>query len=277
MKMGLMTGKYSLVTGGGTGIGFGIARRFLEEDAAGVLIVGRREVVLKDALERLLELVPDAPLKSMVCDITVEEQVQQAVEAACDSQGQLDTMVCNAGTGFPNPILEADLNAWKSMCDLNIIGTLACIKSAAQKMKTKGGSIVTISSVEGGKCGKWMGSYSTTKAGLEMLTKCAALELAPFNIRVNSIRPGYIPTEVLQTSMAPEWRERCVEHTLLGRPGTPEEIGDAALYFASDMGKWTTGTQLSVCGGMGLPVGETFDELAELIYGEEKMQACRNE
>ncbi len=275
--MGLMTGKYAIVTGGGTGIGFGIARRFLEENATSVMIVGRREDVLQGAVERMLALVPDAPIKHMVCDVTDEEQVRAAVEASCNEDGELDAMVCNAGTGFPNPILEADVNAWKAMCYINIIGTLLCIKHAAQKMKGKGGSIVNISSVEGAKCGKWMGSYSTTKAGMEMLTKCAALELAPFNIRVNAVRPGFIPTEVLQASMAPAWLERCVEHTELGRPGTPEEIGDGVLYFASDMGKWTTGELLSVCGGMGLPKGESFDELAELVYGKEMMKACRNE
>jgi NAD(P)-dependent dehydrogenase (short-subunit alcohol dehydrogenase family) len=275
--MGLMAGKTTIVTGGGTGIGFGIARRFLEEDAASVLIAGRRKDVLQDAVQRLKDLVPDAPVKYRICDITDEEQVEAAVEAACDGNGELDVMVCNAGTGFPSPILEADLNGWKSMCELNIIGTLACIKHAARKMKGKGGSIVNISSVEAGKCGKWMGSYSTSKAGMEMLTKCAALELAPFKIRVNAIRPGLIPTEVLQASMAPAWRERCVEHTPLGRPGTPEEIGDGVLYFASDMGKWTTGELLSICGGMGLPAGEHFDELAEMVYGEEMMKACRNE
>jgi len=275
--MGLMTGKYAIVTGGGTGIGFGIARRFLEEDAASVMIVGRREEVLKDAVARMLSLLPDAPLRHMTCDVTVEEQVKAAVEAACDEKGELDAMVCNAGTGFPNPILEADINGWKAMCDLNIIGTLLCIKHAAQKMKQKGGSIVNISSVEGGKCGKWMGSYSTTKAALEMLTKCAAFELAPFQIRVNAVRPGFIPTEVLQTVMAKAWLERCLEDTELGRPGTPEEIGDGVLYFASDMGKWTTGEVLSVCGGMGLPKGQHFTELAEMVYGKEMMKACKNQ
>jgi len=275
--MGLMTGKYAIVTGGGTGIGFGIARRFLEEGAASVMIVGRREEVLKDAVARMRSLVPDAPIRHMTCDVTIEEQVKAAVEAACDEKGELDAMVSNAGTGFPNPILEADVNGWKAMCDLNIIGTLLCIKHAAQKMKRKGGSIVNISSVEGGKCGKWMGSYSTTKAALEMLTKCAAFELAPFQIRVNAVRPGFIPTEILQAVMNKDWLERCLEDTELGRPGTPEEIGDGVLYFASDMGKWTTGEVLSVCGGMGLPKGQHFTELAELVYGEEMMKACRNQ
>ncbi len=272
--MSLMTGKYTIVTGGGTGIGFGIARRFLEEGASSVMIVGRREEVLKDAVERMLSLVPSAPIKYMTCDVTEETQVEAAVEAACDSSGGLDAMVCNAGSGFPNPILEADVEGWKAMCDLNIIGPLLCTKHAAKRMKGKGGSIVNISSVEGGQCGKWMGSYSTTKAGLEMLSKCAAFELAAFNIRVNVIRPGYIPTEVLLESMPKPWLDRCVEETPLGRAGTPEEIGDGVLYFASDMGKWTTGEVLSVCGGMGLPSGSDFTELGEMIYGEEVMKDC---
>ncbi len=272
--MSLMAGKYTMVTGGGTGIGFGIARRFLEEGATSVMIVGRREEVLKDAVERMLSLVPNAPIQYMTCDVTEEAQVEAAVEAACDSRGGLDAMVCNAGSGFPNPILEADVEGWKAMCDLNIIGPLLCTKHAAKRMKGKGGSIVNISSVEGGQCGKWMGSYSTTKAGLEMLSKCAAFELAAFNIRVNVIRPGYIPTEVLLENMPKPWLDRCVEETPLGRAGTPEEIGDGVLYFASDMGKWTTGEVLSVCGGMGLPSGSDFTELGEMIYGEEVIKDC---
>lgn len=275
--MGLMKGRFTIVTGGGTGIGFGIARRFLEEGAASVMIVGRREEVLRNAVERMLALVPGAPIEYRTCDVTDEEQVTAAVDAACDSRGDLDAMVCNAGTGFPNPILEADVNGWKAMCDLNIIGTLLCIKHAARRMKKKGGSIVNISSVEGGKCGKWMGAYSATKAGMEMLTKCAAFELAPFQIRVNAIRPGFVPTEALREHMPGPWIDRCIEDTELGRPGTPEEIGDGALYFASDMGKWTTGEVLSICGGMGLPKGQDFGELAAMIYGDEMMRACRND
>ncbi len=273
---GSMDGKHAIVTGGGTGIGFGIARRLVEEGAAAVMIVGRREDVLREAAERIRALVPDAPIRHMVCDITDENQVEAAVEASCNEQGRLDVMVCNAGTGFPNPILEADVDGWKAMCDLNIIGTLLCIKHSARRMKAGGGSIVNISSVEGGKCGKWMGAYSTTKAGLEMLTKCAALELAPFQIRVNAVRPGYIPTEALEGNLPQAFLARCVEETALGRPGTPEEIGDAVLYFASSAGRWTTGQVLSVCGGMGLPVGQDYTELAAMIYGPETMKACSN-
>ena len=270
--MNMMKGKYVVVTGGGTGIGFGIARRFLEEGAASVMIAGRREDVLHDAAKRLSELVPGAPVQCMGCDVTDEKQVQAMVEAAADKNGELDVMVSNAGTGFPNPILEADVNGWKAMCDLNIIGTLLCTKHAGRKMKNKGGSIINISSVEGGRCGKWMGAYSTSKAGLEMLTKCSALELAPFKIRVNAIRPGYVPTASMLEIMPQPWLERCVEDTPLGRGGTPEEIGDAALYFA--MSQWTTGQVLAVCGGMDLPAGADYTELVEMMYGTETINAC---
>jgi NAD(P)-dependent dehydrogenase (short-subunit alcohol dehydrogenase family) len=152
-NMNMMKDKYAIVTGGGTGIGFGIARRLLEEGAASVMIAGRREEVLQDAVERLSKLVPNAPVKYITCDVTDEEPVKAMVEAASDDNGELDVMVCNAGTGFPNPILEADVSGWKAMCDLNIIGTLLC-------------------------------------------TKHAGLELAPFKVRVNAIRPGFVPTEV---------------------------------------------------------------------------------
>lgn len=272
--MGLVTGKYALVTGGGTGIGFGIAQRLLEQGAAKVLIVGRREDVLADAAGRLREAVTDAPVAFRVCDITDEDQVAAVVQEAADGDGQLDICVANAGSGFPAPVLEATVDAWRFCCELNIVGTAMCIKHAARAMKQKGGSIITISSVAGGKVQKWMAPYSTTKAGLEMLTRCAAVELAPFGIRVNCIEPGFVATEATGEHLSGDLKAQCLDHTLLKRPGEVLEQGDAVLYFASDMGKWVTGQTLGVCGGMSVPVGEDFEQLNRTLYGDAVMDAC---
>ena len=265
--------KRALVTGGGTGVGFGCAQRLLEHGAE-VLIVGRRDDVLEEALGRLKAIVPDAKVSAKECDITVEEEVIAAVEAAA-GDGGLDILVANAGSGYPGPILDAPVDAWQFCCELNIVGTATCIKHAGLSMKDHGGgSIITISSVGGSKVEKWMAPYSTTKAGLEMLTRCAALELAPFQIRVNCIAPGYIKTEALADNFSDEFLADLLESTPLGRGGEPEEVGDAIVYLSSDMGKWVTGQVFSVCGGLSIPQGDDFEELNRMMYGDEVMDAC---
>jgi NAD(P)-dependent dehydrogenase (short-subunit alcohol dehydrogenase family) len=268
-----LAGKRALVTGGGTGVGFGCAQRLLEQGAE-VLIVGRRDDVLEEAVSRLQTIVPNAKVSFQVCDITVEEEVIAAVEAAA-GDGGLDILVANAGSGYPGPILDAPVDAWQFCCELNIVGTATCIKHAGLSMKDHGGgSIITISSVGGSKVEKWMAPYSTTKAGLEMLTRCAAIELAPFQIRVNSVAPGYIKTEALADNFSDEFLADLIESTPLGRGGEPEEVGDAIVYLSSDMGKWVTGQIFSVCGGMSIPQGDDFEELNRMMYGDEVMDAC---
>lgn len=268
-----LVGKRALVTGGGTGVGFGCARRLLEHGAE-VLIVGRRDDVLEDAIGRLKANVPDAKVSFQVCDITSEEEVKAAVATAA-GDGGLDILVANAGSGYPGPILEAPVDAWQFCCELNIVGTAACIKHAGLSMKEHGGgSIVTISSVGGSKVEKWMAPYSTSKAGLEMLTRCAAVELAPFQIRVNCIAPGYIKTEALAENLSEGFLAGLVERTPLGRGGAPEEVGDGVVYLSSDMGKWVTGQIFSICGGLSIPQGDDFEEVTRMMYGDEVMDAC---
>ena len=268
-----LAGNKALVTGGGTGIGFGCAQRLLEQGAE-VLIVGRRDDVLEEAVGRLKTLVPDAKISFQVCDITVEDEVKAAVDTAAGPDG-LDILVANAGSGYPGPILEAPVDAWQFCCELNIVGTATCVKHAGLSMRDHGGgSIITISSVGGSKIEKWMAPYSTSKAGLEMLTRCAALELAPFQIRVNCIAPGYIKTEALADNLSEEFLAGLVESTPLGRGGDPEEVGDAVVYLSGDMGKWVTGQVFSVCGGLSIPQGDDFEEINRMMYGDEVMDAC---
>ena len=269
--MKLLAGKTALITGGGTGVGFGIAQRFLEQGAK-VLIAGRREDVLQQASQQLREAVPGAELEYRCCDITVEEQVVAAGDAAAH-QGRLDICVANAGSGYPTPILHADAEAWRFCCELNIVGTALCIRHAGLAMKEHGGSILTISSVGGIKVEKWMAPYSVTKAGLEMLTRCAAVELASFGIRVNCIQPGYVVTESTRDFFPPELKESCQRATPLGRAGEPQEIGDGAVFLASDASRWVTGQVLGICGGMSIPMGEDFESMNRQIHGDELMDS----
>lgn len=269
-----LDGKTALVTGGGTGIGFGCARR-LAEQGARVTLAARRQDVLEKAAERLRDVVPGVDVRIQRCDITVEDDVAAAVAMAADAQGRLDVAVANAGSGVPGPILFMKAEHWRSACDLNILGTALTIKHAGLAMKEHGGSIVTISSVAAVKLERFMSTYSATKAGMETLVRCAALELAPYRIRVNCIQPGYVPTEATDLAFSRDEAEALVARdTPLGRPGLPEEIGDAVVYFSAPSGEWVTGQVIAVDGGMALSAGADFERICRLLYGDAAVDAC---
>jgi NAD(P)-dependent dehydrogenase (short-subunit alcohol dehydrogenase family) len=201
--------------------------------------------------------------------------VAAAVASAADPRGQLDIAVANAGSGAPGPILALGSDQWRYVNDLNILGTALTIKQAGLAMRERGGSIVAISSVEGFKIARYMAPYTVTKAAVESLVRCAALELAPFGIRVNCVRPGYVPTEATTLAFDDADAEHLVEITPLGRPGSAEEIGDAVLYFSAQSGAWVTGQILAVDGGMAIPDGVSFEKLCRKIYGDEVMDGCK--
>jgi len=263
----------ALVTGGGTGVGRGIARRLLQQGAR-VTLAARRVDVLEATAEQLRSEVDGAQVEIQKCDVTVEEEVAAAVASAAGPDGQLDVAVANAGSGAPGPLLLLGTDHWRFANDLNILGTALTIKHAGLAMKQRGGSIVTISSVEGFKVAKYMAPYTVTKAAVEALTRCAALELAPFKIRVNCIQPGYVPTEGTAMAFDEEESEELIEITPLGRAGDAEEIGDAVLYFAAASGAWVTGQVLAVDGGMLIPEGVSFEKLCRKLYGDSVMDDC---
>jgi NAD(P)-dependent dehydrogenase (short-subunit alcohol dehydrogenase family) len=269
----LLEGRTALVTGGGTGVGFGIARRLLQHGAR-VTLAARRVDVLESAAERLRSEIDAAQVGTRQCDVSIEEDLVAAVASAAAPDGRLDIAVANAGSGAPGPILALGSEAWRFANDLNILGTALTIKQAALAMQERGGSIVAISSVEAFKVAKYMAPYSVTKAAVEALVRCAALELAPFEIRVNAIQPGYVPTEGTALAFNEEEAEQLVEMTPLRRSGRAEEIGDAVVYFSAESGAWVTGQVLAVDGGMVIPEGVSFEKLCRKIYGDELMDRC---
>ncbi|MBW1687512.1 MAG: SDR family oxidoreductase [Deltaproteobacteria bacterium] len=269
----LLEGRTALVTGGGTGVGFGIARRLLQHGAR-VTLAARRVDVLESAAERLRSEIDAAQVGTSQCDVSVEDDLVAAVAIAAAPDGRLDIAVANAGSGAPGPILALGSEAWRFANDLNILGTALTIKQAALAMQERGGSIVAISSVEAFKVAKYMAPYSVTKAAVEALVRCAALELAPFEIRVNAIQPGYVPTEGTALAFDEEEAEQLVEMTPLRRSGRAEEIGDAVVYFSAESGAWVTGQVLAVDGGMVIPEGVSFEKLCRTIYGDELMDRC---
>jgi NAD(P)-dependent dehydrogenase (short-subunit alcohol dehydrogenase family) len=259
-----LTGKSALVTGGGTGIGKGCAAA-LAAAGATVTICGPDLAVLGAAAADI-----DAGIRVIQADVTVEEQVAAAVDAAT-VDGRLDIAVANAGTGFPGSILHLSAEHWMVPLGVNVLGSAFTIKHAAARMKdTGGGSIITMSSIASTRNTAWMGAYGVSKAALDELTRVAAVELGPLGIRVNGIRPGWVQTESLASISTPANLDRARRETPLGRLGLPEDIARAVLYFASDQSEWVTGQLLGVCGGFTLlPPSADARPLAELVFPEE--------
>ena len=262
-----LAGKHALVTGGGTGIGFGIACELLRQGCV-VTIVGHIQEQIDAARKRISEELPRAELRVALGDVTVEEDMRAAVAAAADADGRLDIAVANAGSGAPGPILLLNKSDWEYCNALNITGTALTIKHAAHAMKSGGGSIVTISSAAARQVEKWMAPYSATKAAVEMLTRSAAVELAPFGIRVNCISPGLILTEGTR-NLPEELLQECREDTLLSDLGQPIEIARGVVYLSGASGRWVTGSVLDIGGGMHVDAGEDFQGVARARYGAE--------
>lgn len=261
--MGDLTGRKALVTGGGTGIGFGIARELLGAGAR-VTLAARREDVLRDALERLRSEGFADGVQSTRCDVTQEEEVEAAVHLAADG-GNLDVLVNNAGSAMPGVLMNMDANAWRFCSDVNLVGPALCIKHAALVMRRHGGgSIVNISSVSATHYQPWLIGYNATKAAQDMLTRSAAVELAQHRIRVNAVAPGFCPVNDSMDAV----RDDYVHITPLRRGGEALDIGRAVLFFASDQSAWVTGQCLAVDGGLSVPLMLDMGPLAKLLYGE---------
>lgn len=256
----------ALVTGGGTGIGYGCAEALVAQGAL-VTIAGRREDVLKKAAEAL-----GGETDYVVCDATEEDQVSAAVTKAARG-GALDILVANAGTGFPAAIKQATAEHWDFSYRLNVVGTAFCIKHAALSMTGRGGAITCISSTSAVKVQPWMASYNVAKAGLEMLVRCAAIELGQDNIRVNCVQPGYTLSEKMAGATPPTLDRKLRASTPLGIPGKPRDIGEMVAFLSSDRASWITGQIIGVDGGLNIASLPSMAEIAAHLHGEETVRA----
>lgn len=262
------TGKTALVTGGATGIGKGCAE-FLLHTGAGVTIAGPEQAAIDTALGELgAARRGDARLEGVLCDVTDEEQVRAAVTQAAGGKN-LDILVSNAGTGYPAPILSLDAEGWLIPFRVNVMGTAFCIKHAAPIMREHGGgTIVAISTIEALRAPMFMAPYPVSKAGVDALVRCAARELAPFSIRVNGIRPGYVDTDSARAAFSPEMVQSCLDATWIKRAGQPKDIAQAVGFLASEHAGWVTGEMINVDGGFGNHDGEDFEHTARMVVGD---------
>ena len=153
---------------------------------------------------------------------------------------------------------------------VNVLGTAFTIKHAAKKMRSSGGSIITVSSGASSRLTKFMMTYSVTKAAVDELTRAAAQELGPFGIRVNCVRPGWIETEALAAAATESNRTHALAQTPLGRLGEVDDIARAVIYLASDQSEWVTGQLLNVCGGFNLiPPSMDLEGSARALFPDE--------
>jgi len=267
---GGLEGKAALVTGGGSGIGLGCARRLLA-DGASITIVGRSEERLRAAAGQLEAGAPDgASVAWVACDVTGEDAVSAAVERACRATGRLDIAVANAGAGAGGPILSTSVDAWRYTLEVNLTGTFLTIKHAALAMsRSGGGSIVAISSIAGPLTHRYMAPYCTSKAGLEMLIRVAADELGALGIRANAVRPGLVPTEMAGPLVDdPAIVRDYLEQMPISRLGTVEDIAAGVRYLAGPESGWVTGQCFAIDGGHTLRRGPKIDSMIERFFGD---------
>ena len=265
-----------LVTGGGSGIGKGVAAGLVAAGAS-VMIVGRNADRLAAAVEEIESLESDGgSIRYEPADVTNEDEVTRAVDAATAWHGRLNGAVHSAGGSLTvGPITHTDSEAWRQTVDLNVNGTMYVLKHAARELvRGGGGSFVGISSIAASNTHRWFGPYGVTKSAIDHMMMLAADELGESWVRVNSIRPGLIRTDLVAASVieSPELSGDYALCTPLPRTGEVEDVANLAMFLLSDAASWITGQCINVDGGHILRRGPDFSSLMEPMFGADALR-----
>jgi 2,4-dienoyl-CoA reductase [(3E)-enoyl-CoA-producing], peroxisomal len=260
---GLFSGQVALITGGGSGIGFGIAE-LLAALGGHVVLASRKPERLTQAAESIRA--SGGRASTVAVDVRDPDRVRAAVEQVRNEAGRIDLLVNNAAGNFYAPSESLSVNAWKAVVEIDLYGTFFCSQAVFPVMREQGGGgIVNISMTLHYRGWPLMAHATAAKAGIDALTKTLALEWAPHRIRVNSVAPGPIPTEGVRKAFTPPPGAEgaaadvfAVERAMddyakkaipLGRFGTPGDIANAVAFLASPAGQWITGSIVVVDGG----------------------------
>ena len=243
-----LDGQVALVSGASSGFGAHFAK-VLAEAGAHVAVAARRV----DRLAALAQAIRDGGGKAwpVAMDVTDPASVDAAMASVERDLGPISILINNAGIAETGPFLDLSEEQWRRQMDVNFDGVLRVGRAAAHRMAAhgKGGSIVNTASVAGFLVGKGLAAYSVSKAAVVHLTKAMALELAPLNIRVNALAPGYFPTELNENFLKSEAGQKMLARYPIPRAGRLEELDGPLLLLASDAGSYMTGTVLTVDGG----------------------------
>ena len=244
----------AMITGATSGIGRAVAKRFAAA-AAHVIIIGRDQA----ALEKVETEIEDAGGTSMslAVDVMIDDEVRKAFASALSATSRLDVLVNAAGHISSGTIENTALSAWDSMMNVNLRSVFSLMQLATPHLIQTKGNIVNISSVTGLRSFPGVLAYCVSKAGVDQLTRCAALELASKGVRVNAVNPGVVVTEIHKRGgMNEENYEKFLEHSKtthpLGRVGNADEIAELVFYLASEKASWITGATYQIDGGRAL-------------------------
>jgi len=246
-----MPNKTVVVTGASSGIGKATAETFLQ-NGHDVVAIGRN----RDQLEQLSQTASsnNCRLDVQIADLSDVKQVESVSVTLTEQHEHIDVLVNAAGIIGNGTIENTSLQDWDSMLNINLRSVYYLMHCLTPALKKSKGNIVNVSSVTGTRAFPNVLAYCVSKAGIDQLTKCAALELAPFGVRVNAVNPGVVITNLHRRGgMAEEAYEKFLEHSKtthpLGRGGRPEEVANLIYFLASDKASWITGITYAIDGG----------------------------
>lgn len=244
----MLQGQTAVITGASRGIGRAIAEQFAALGAN--LVLGATQEASLAEVAAALQAQGTAGVRTQRCDVREQEQVQGLIDTALEAFGRVDIAVANAGLARDNIFLRMSDEEWQEVLEVNLTGAFRFARAVARPMrKQKGGSLVFVASLAGLHGNRNQANYAASKGGMVALAKSLAKELLPYNVRVNTVCPGLIDTDMTR-AYTEELREQGRQHIPMGRFGTPEEVAQTVAFFASPASSYITGQTLRVDGGV---------------------------